>query len=195
MFTLSFVKGDCVKDWEKTNYSDYTQPDWSYTLQQCQRVCSHSSIVEACGCFHPMFLGTIPTLFLRIFYKNFKNDHFIFIDGDIANRSSYNLPVFESETINGTVFNYTYDEDIQACNLTSEADDLVCVEDVMYQLDNSVRNCTCRPNCQELDYEVYISQSKWPSKFYQVCTYNIFDFVHLPLHKLQVHHILIIDST
>jgi len=136
--------GDCVKDWEKTNYSDYTQPDWSYTLQQCQRVCSHSSIVEACGCFHPMFL-----------------------DGDIANRSSYNLPVFESETINGTVFNYTYDEDIQACNLTSEADDLVCVEDVMYQLDNSVRNCTCRPNCQELDYEVYISQSKWPSKFYQ----------------------------
>ena len=101
------------------------------------------------------------------------------------------MPVFESETINGTVFNYTYDEDIQACNLTSEADDLVCVEDVMYQLDNSVRNCTCRPNCQELDYEVYISQSKWPSKFYQVCTYNIFDFVHLPLHK----HILIIDST
>ena len=110
---------------------------------------------------------------------------FIFIDGDIANRSSYNLPVFESETINGTVFNYTYDEDIQACNLTSEADDLVCVEDVMYQLDNSVRNCTCRPNCQELDYEVYISQSKWPSKFYQVCRDNIFDFIHLPLHKLR----------
>ena len=80
------------------------------------------------------------------------------------------MPVFESETINGTVYNYTYEEDIQACNLTSEADDLVCVEDVMYQLDNSVRNCTCRPNCQELDYEVYISQSQWPSKFYQVCS-------------------------
>ena len=64
---FSLLKGDCVKDWGKTNYSDYTQPDWSYTLQQCQRVCSHSSILEACGCFHPMFLGTIPTLFLRIF--------------------------------------------------------------------------------------------------------------------------------
>ena len=135
--------------------------------------------------FSSHVFGYNTYIILKIFYKNFKNDQFIFIDGDIANRSSYNLPVFESETINGTVFNYTYDEDIQACNLTSEADDLVCVEDVMYQLDNSVRNCTCRPNCQELDYEVYISQSKWPSKFYQVCTDNIFDFIHLPLHKLR----------
>ena len=80
---------------------------------------SHSSILEACECFHPMFL-----------------------DGDMLN--------------------------ITACNLTSDSEDLSCVEEIMYQLDNNIRNCSCGPNCQEMDYEVFISQSKWPAKYYQV---------------------------
>ena len=80
---------------------------------------SHSSILEACECFHPMFL-----------------------DGDMLN--------------------------ITACNLTSASEDLSCVEEIMYQLDNNIRNCSCGPNCQEMDYEVFISQSKWPAKYYQV---------------------------
>ena len=48
----------CFKDWSQTNYSNYIQNDWNYTLQQCQRACSHSTILESCGCWHPLFLDT-----------------------------------------------------------------------------------------------------------------------------------------
>ena len=36
----------CFRDWSQTNYSNYIQNDWNYTLQQCQRACSHSTILE-----------------------------------------------------------------------------------------------------------------------------------------------------
>ena len=38
----------------------------------------------------------------------------------------------------------------------------------MYELDNGLRNCSCGPTCNEIDYEVSLSQSEWPSKQYTV---------------------------
>ena len=108
----------CIDSWDSTNYTSYVKDNRSYSLQSCQRVCSHSSILETCECFHPMFVD-----------------------------DAYGA---------------------HACNLTSESDELACVEDVMYQLDNSIRNCTCGPTCIEQDYDVFISQSFWPAKQYRV---------------------------
>ena len=85
------------------------------------KACSHSSILEACGCFHPMFL-----------------------DKD-------EVPL-----------------DKPACNLTNPSTDTTCVEIVTYQLDNGIRKCVCGPNCNETDYELFLSQSRWPSKQYTV---------------------------
>ena len=28
----------CFKNWEETNYTNYIEKEWNYTLQQCQRV-------------------------------------------------------------------------------------------------------------------------------------------------------------
>ena len=47
---------ECINYWTDTNYTDYIDEDWAYSLQQCQRVCTHSSILMDCQCFHPMFL-------------------------------------------------------------------------------------------------------------------------------------------
>ena len=54
------------------------------------------------------------------------------------------------------------------CNLTKSSSDLICVERIMYELDNGLRNCSCGPTCNEIDYEVSLSQSEWPSKQYTV---------------------------
>ena len=78
--------------------------------------------MEACGCFHPMFL-------------------------DKDDEESLERP---------------------ACNLTNYSNDTTCVERVTYQLDNGIRQCLCRPNCNETDYELFLSQSRWPSKQYTV---------------------------
>jgi hypothetical protein len=52
----------CSHDWSKSNYSDYVGPAHvNYSLQQCQRFCSHSSIVMDCQCFHPVFLDDSET--------------------------------------------------------------------------------------------------------------------------------------
>ena len=29
---------NCFKNWEETNYTNYIEKEWNYTLQQCQRV-------------------------------------------------------------------------------------------------------------------------------------------------------------
>jgi hypothetical protein len=49
---------NCTNDWSHTNYTEYVPDGWSYTLQQCQRFCSHSSIMDTCDCFHPVFLDS-----------------------------------------------------------------------------------------------------------------------------------------
>ena len=46
----------CMSNWSETNYTDYIDKDWSYNLLQCQRVCTHSSVLMDCGCFHPLFM-------------------------------------------------------------------------------------------------------------------------------------------
>ena len=58
-----------------------------------------------------------------------------------------------------------------ACNLTNYSNDTTCVERVTYQLDNGIRKCSCGPNCNETDYELFLSQSRWPSKQYTVWFY------------------------
>ena len=49
---------NCSDTWTDTNYTKFVPDHWPYSLQQCQRICSHSSILDQCGCFHPRFLDT-----------------------------------------------------------------------------------------------------------------------------------------
>ena len=41
----------------------------------------------------------------------------------------------------------------------------------MTQLDYGNRNCSCGADCEETDYDVYLSQAKWPSKMYEVISH------------------------
>ena len=54
--TASPFGSECISSWDNTNYTSYVHESWTYSLMQCQRVCTHSSVVQDCGCFHPLFL-------------------------------------------------------------------------------------------------------------------------------------------
>ncbi len=36
----------------------YVPEGWVYSMQLCQRFCVHSSVVEQCGCVHPIFMDS-----------------------------------------------------------------------------------------------------------------------------------------
>ena len=66
--------------------------------------------------------------------------------------------------------------EMKPCDLREGNTESDCVFDVMYQLDNSLRNCSCEVDCTETDYELSISESKWPSLQYQTSAQTAYGF-------------------
>ena len=54
------------------------------------------------------------------------------------------------------------------CDLSSNGTDIECVNAVIEEMDAGQRKCTCNVECEELNYELSITQSDWPSKQYEV---------------------------
>ena len=46
--------------------------------------------------------------------------------------------------------------------------DVDCVNAVIEEMDAGQRTCTCNVECEELNIELSITQSVWPSKQYEV---------------------------
>ena len=42
---------NCYDSWTQTNYSSYVENGSDYSLQKCQRACSHSSVLEGIDYF------------------------------------------------------------------------------------------------------------------------------------------------
>ena len=59
------------------------------------------------------------------------------------------------------------------CNLTTGSTDATCVNSVIEQIDGGQRTCLCNVDCEELDYELSISQAIWPSRQYEVIAQDI----------------------
>jgi len=38
----------------------------------------------------------------------------------------------------------------------------------MQDFDDQIRNCSCEVDCEENDYDIHLSQAKWPSRMYEV---------------------------
>ena len=47
---------NCYDSWTQTNYSEFIDSDLKYSMTQCQRTCTHSSILNDCGCYHAIFV-------------------------------------------------------------------------------------------------------------------------------------------
>ena len=58
----------------------------------------------------------------------------------------------------------------EPCDLTSDGSDINCVNAVIEEMDAGQRNCTCNLECEELIYELSVTQSDWPSEQYEVKT-------------------------
>ena len=56
----------------------------------------------------------------------------------------------------------------EPCDLTSDGSDIDCVNAVIEEMDAGERNCTCNLECEELIYELSVTQSDWPSEQYEV---------------------------
>ena len=56
----------------------------------------------------------------------------------------------------------------EPCDLTSDGSDIDCVNAVIEEMDAGKRNCTCNLECEELIYELSVTQSDWPSEQYEV---------------------------
>ena len=54
------------------------------------------------------------------------------------------------------------------CDIISNGTDVDCVNAVIEEMDAGQRTCTCNVECEELNYELSITQSLWPSKQYEV---------------------------
>ena len=39
---------------------------------------------------------------------------------------------------------------------------------MLVDFDEQIRNCSCGVECEENDYDIQLSKSKWPSKNYEV---------------------------
>ena len=63
--------------------------------------------------------------------------------------------------------------ELTPCNLKIGSTDATCVESVIEQVDAGQRTCLCNVDCEELDYELSISQAIWPSRQYEVLAQNI----------------------
>ena len=48
------------------------------------------------------------------------------------------------------------------------ANDTVCFGNVMNEFEFQIRNCSCQVECEENDYDIKLSNAKWPSKIYEV---------------------------
>ena len=58
----------------------------------------------------------------------------------------------------------------EPCDLTSNGTDIDCVNAVIEEMDAGQRNCTCNLECEELIYELSVTQLDWPSEQYEVKT-------------------------
>ena len=57
---------------------------------------------------------------------------------------------------------------LSPCDLRSNGTDAECVNAVIEEMDAGQRSCTCNVECEELNYELSITQSAWPAKQYEV---------------------------
>ena len=48
------------------------------------------------------------------------------------------------------------------------ASDMNCFKNIMQDFDDQIRNCSCEVDCEENDYDIHLSQAKWPSRMYEV---------------------------
>ena len=48
------------------------------------------------------------------------------------------------------------------------ADEAFCVKYILKQLNDKVRNCSCEVDCIEQQYDVFTSQTRWPSEKFAV---------------------------
>ena len=58
------------------------------------------------------------------------------------------------------------------------ANESTCVNRVVRELDQGLRECTCNVECEETEYKVMLSQSIWPAQYQEVRT-QIFSVLRL----------------
>ena len=59
-------------------------------------------------------------------------------------------------------------DDLLPCDIASGGSDVDCVGSVIEEMDAGQKKCQCNVECEELDYQLSISQALWPSNQYEV---------------------------
>lgn len=66
---------------------------------------------------------------------------------------------------------------MEPCDLTQDDS---CHSQILDQFAENRRNCSCEVNCEDTDYDAYMSQSKWPSKMYETSAASSFGYADVP---------------
>ena len=76
--------------------------------------------------------------------------------------------------VSSTIFETLFRNGLLPCDIVSGGSDTECVGSVIEQIDAGQKKCQCNVECEELDYQVAISQALWPSTQYEVSREKFF---------------------
>ena len=123
-------------------------------FQECKRACFFQSVIEKCGCFHPLFLdfdenkkGYQPcnqTQYCKIWNNEISNKLFV--------------RIFLS-------FEYDLNKTLSQLFIATDSN---CTAQVVYRLDSGNPKCECGVGCLDRHYVKQLSIATWPSNQYLV---------------------------
>ena len=133
--------------------------------QQCRRFCLFDHFRSQCGCFFSSYLDSDSNRAMfqisKWYWENCVSLHH---KNELTSTQWYCFYWW-------FIFETLLRNDLLPCDITSGGSDEDCVGSVIEEMDAGQKKCQCNVQCEELDYQLSISQALWPSNQYEVRTH------------------------